>query len=516
MLLAAGFLSAQAPERMASTHALPLEAVIDQALRHNLGLQINRLDSVVSAAQVFELDAGFDTLLFADGSLSQSDFENEGIPVEIENEAGETVLVPRPTSSDRRSYSAGASKRLRMTNASVVLQTRLARTAGSRFDPATGEQFGGSLTQSADLELAITQPLLRGFGREIAEAPIERARAADRATQHRLRASTLDLISETEAAYWELAAAVARRELRETNQQLAESLLEETRERERLGLATRLDLVQAEASLAQREDEILVAEQNVLDARDEILSLIGVLDQALEHEPTFVVQELPLTHDSVPAFATVWRSALASDYESAAQEELLNQREIDLRLARNDRRPELDVTLSGSFGGVSDDSAREAYDLALDRDGETWDVNVGFSIPFGRRAAAANVRAAQARLEQAEWELLRQKQDLLRRVRSAWRNLDVLTRRVEAAELVERLQEETFARERSRFDEGLSTFRDVLEMQRDLDNARVSLLDARLAAIQAEVSLDRLRGSLLDRHGLSWSEALGETPSFSR
>ncbi len=509
IVFAAGVAVAQEP--VSRVLPLPLESVISDALRHNLGLQIDRLDNVISGAEVIEADAAFDTLLFADGSISQSDFKNEGIPVEVTDETGETIVVNRPTSSDRRSYSAGASKRLRMTNASVVLQTRLARTAGSRFDPSTGEQFGGSLTQSADLEISISQPLLRGFGRDIATAPLERARAADRATQHRLRGSALDLIAQVEATYWQLAAAVSRRELRETNRELAESLLEETRERERLGLATRLDLVQAEANLAQREEDILVAEQDVLESRDELLSLLGVLDEALEIEPVFVVEDLPQAPASVPEFAGVWRAALASDYAAAAQEEILNQREIDVRVAEDDRRPELDLVVSGSLGGVSDENAREAYDLALDRDGESWNVNLGFSIPWGRRAANASVRAANARVEQAEWQLLQIKQDLLRRVRSAWREFDIRQKRLDTAELVERLQVETFDRERSRFDEGLSTFRDVLETQRDLDNARLSLLEARVAAIQADLDLDRLRGTLLDRHGLSWADALSQS-----
>ncbi len=500
--------SAPAQEANPERRVLPLEEVIGQALRQNLSLQVDRFDAVASEAAVASEEAAFDPVLFARGNLSSEDYENAGTPVEVEGEGGDIVLVPFPTSSDSRSYSAGVSKRLRVTNATLQASTNLFRREGTTFDPTLGESFGGNLSETATLGLTLNQPLLRGFGRDIAEAPMERARAGDRATIERLRMTVLEIISATETAYWELAAALDRRRLGETNRELAENLLEETRERERLGLATRLEVIQAEANLAQRDEDILVADQAVADARDGVLVLTGAMDPEQALTPEFDAEELPPAAAEMPAFDQVWQRALANDPSSAAQEEVIAQREIDRRLARDERKPELDLTLAGRLGGRSDEDASEAYDLILDRDGREWEIGLAFSMPFGRRAAKADQRAAEARLAQAEMELARVKQDLLQDVRAAWRDLDSRRQRLRAAELVLRLQEETFERERSRFDEGLSTFRDVLEIQRDLDNARLSLLSARSAAIQAEVRLERLQGTLLERHGLDWSGAL--------
>jgi len=485
-VILAGSLAAQ--ESVAG-QPLTLEGAIDEALTRNLGLRIERLETVVSSAAVEEADAAFDTTLTASARLGERDVDSQ------------------VTRSDNRSYTAGARKRIRLTNAAVQVQTRLNRIAGSSYDSEFGGVVGGTLRETADFTVAVTQPLMRGFGRDIAEAPLESARAGDRATQLQLRDTALALIENTETAYWELATAEARLEVRQSNRRLAESLLEEMRERENLGLATRLDVIQAEANLAQREDDILVAEQGVREAVDALLVYLGRLDAGSSLDATAIaVEALPSPPTQLPTLNEVWQSALFSDPMIAAQAERITQQSINRRLAADERRPQLDLTLSGGFSGLSDEDAVEAYELAGQRDGTEWGVQFQFSIPLGQRAARASLRSADARMAQAEWTLAQMKQNLLREVRTAHREFETRQKRLRSAELVLRLQEETFEQERTKLDEGLSTLRDVLEIQADLDDARLALLDARAATILAELRMERLRGTLLERHGLTWPQ----------
>lgn len=502
---------------------LSLEDAVAQALSNNLGLRIDRLDTTVSAAGVESADAAFDTTLYASGRLGAEEADNKGRPQPIPlqdadgniilGSDGEPVIVPTviPSSSDSRSYEAGARKRIRLTNAAVQIQTALSRNSGSTYNSSLGQVVGGSLGEEASLSVSVTQPILRGFGRDIAEAPLERARAADRATQLRVKSSALDVIERTETAYWNLATAEARLEMRRSNRALAQSLLEEMRERERLGLATRLDVIQSEANLAQREDDIIVAEQAVQESNDALTVLLGGLQQTPVEASNFAVDTLPPPPADLPPLQEVWQSALHSDQQVAAQEEVLLQQEINVRVARDALKPELNLTLSGSFSGISDENASEAYELLRDRDTTGWGVQLAFEMPLGRRAATAGVRSASAQLEQSEWTLAQLKQNLLRAVRTAHRELEARQKRLRSAELVLRLQEETFERERTKLDEGLSTVRDVLEIQSDLDAARLALLDAQASAILAELNLDRLRGHLLERHHLTWEQAAPET-----
>lgn len=478
-------LSAQ--ERPVPSTRLTLEEAIDEALVHNLALRIDRYVPLIAADSVVIAESAFDPVLTAGLSHSESE-EDDFI-----------------TTSDSRSYTAGVSKRLALTNATLTARTSLSRSDGTRYDEDFDQVVGGNLNEVGLFSLGVTQPLLRDFGGEVATADLEKARADQRIAQLQLRDGTLALIASVEQAYWNLAEASARRGLRETNRELAERLLEETKERQNLGLVTALEVIQAEANLAQRDEDILVAEQAVDDAKDALLRFLGRMEDDLVLSADLVVATLPPIASQTPELATAWRDALGSDYALLRQREVVTQRELDRILARNTRKPELDLNLSATVSGRSEANATDSLDRLLDRERESWNVGLSFNLPLGQRAAKAGWRNADRRLDQAELQLVELKQDLLQKVRSTWRELDTRKNRLRAAELVLRLQEQTFEQERVKLDEGLSTLRDLLEIQRDLDNARLSLLAARAAAIQAEVTLERLRGTLLERHGLTWS-----------
>jgi outer membrane protein len=467
---------------------LTLEEAVQEALANNLGLRIERLNPINADDNVAIEEAAFDPVLSA--GLGHSEGE-------------QSVLR---TTSDSRSYSAGVRKRLAMTNATVSATTSWSRNDGTRFDQELNLIVGGGLSERAAISVGIDQPLLRDFGNDIATAGLERARADQRAARYQLQDATLGLLSELERRYWGLAEANARLELRRTNFALAQRLLDEISERAELGLATQLDVIQAEANLAQRDEDILLAQQTVDDAKDALLSILGRMNDGLALTTDLVIEALPPVAPETPELAAVWREALESDFAQRRQEEIIAQREIDRTLARNNRKPTLDLNVSATLSGLSGESGYDALERAVDADGEDWNVRFSFVYPLGQRAANASLRQAERRLSQAEIQLIELKQELLQEVRTTWRELDTRKKRLRAAELVLELQEQTFAQERSRLDEGLSTLRDVLEIQRDLDDARLGLLSARAAAIQAEVRLERLRGTLLQRHGLTWAQ----------
>ncbi len=476
----------------ATASELALDEAIAHALQSNLGLRVERINPWIQAEAVTAEEAVFDPLIFGNARYRSSEQDFTG------------------TTSDQRSYSAGVRKRI-VTGAEVVASTSLTRNDGTTFSPDLGQVVGGNLSQNADFSLSITQPLLRGFGVNATLAELRRAESLDRATRLHLQRVIMDTLRDIELAYWGVADARSRRELRESSRELALQLVEETRQRSELGLATRLELLQAEANLAAREQEIIAAEQLLSDRSDHLISLMGILEEHFEINQRLEVTELPTQAPRLPDFPDVWRTALVYNPETAIQDELILRRDLDTLSARDAMRPQLDVTLSGGYRGLSDESGRDAYSNALERDGHEWGAQVSFSYPFGRRASRAGLRQAEYRREQAEWERIRIKQQLLQDTRSAWRDLQVARRQLDASEITVRLQEASYEQERSRYEEGLSTTRAVLEAQRDLDAARTSMIDARFAALAAEIQLDRHQGLLLERHGLEWSLIAPET-----
>lgn len=471
------------PSAATASAELSLRDAINRSLMHNLGLQIEFLEPRIAEDAIESARGAFDIQLFSTARVARTEFA-----------AGQPLFSP--TDSDQRSLSVGANK-LFGTGTSVTAQSQLVRS-DDRLSPLL------DLRKDADLSLTVRQPLLRGRGTEVNLARLRQARLAAEGSEQGLRSSVLNVLRATEQAYWGLAFAHAERRFRESSLQVAERLLDEARERESVGVATSLDVLQARAALAQRRDEIVRSQQNLEEAADRLRVLLADLPELAPLPDVPTVSALPVEFSGVPQFQQVWQQALQFNPSTARQEFVIEQRRQDRVMARDQVRPQLDLALTGGYIGRDRDSFSDALGSALDRDGTAWEVRLELSLPWGMRSQRAQLRSAERRLEQEELRLGSLQQDLLEQVRRQWRRLNASHERLQTADLVLELQRLAFEQETGRYEAGLTTFRAVLEAQRDLDNAQIAQLNAVLELISAEVDLFHLNGQLLSRHGFTW------------
>jgi outer membrane protein TolC len=480
------------PEPASGSPDLHLEEAIAASLASNFSYRIAGLNPSIARQAVTEAEARFDPEIFAQGSLSQSIQET-------------TFTATTGTSSDNRSWLAGVRKRFAY-GTSISAQTNL-----NRRDSNAGVNTS-NLSQTADLSLSVRQPLLRGFGPEANLAEVERAGAGYEASREALRETLLDVLAETERAYWNAARLQEQLELNQSSLEVAEALLEEARERRRVGIATEVEVLQAEAARARQMEDIIETRRLLGDAIDTLLSFMGLVRTSgtpdLDAQP--MVQSLADSGGPIPDFTSVWNQAKVEDPVLSRQEFLINQQEWQTRSARTELRPNLDLVLSGAYIGLDDADADIAYENALDGKGHAWSVGVEFSMPWRLRGERASLLANEQRLEQEELRYLELKQNLFREVRSTWRTLESLEQSLEAARLTVSLQEATFEQEKGKYEEGISVFRDVLEVQRDLDQARIRLLQAKYNRLSSEIDIARLTGTLFERHGLNREELIPE------
>lgn len=457
---------------------LDLEEAINQSVENNFTYRIARIDPEIAREQVTAESAAFDTEIFISGEVAQSENAASG------------------NSSDQRSLNAGATKRL-------VHGTRL--TASTALNRSDTRFTNGSIppSQDADFSLSIRQPLLKGYGKASNTAFLERAKAGFSASRSSLKGTIQDVLAQTEFAYWQVARWQEQLALNESNLKVAEALLEEAFERQRVGLVTQIEVLQAEAFRAESREDIIETTRILGDAYDHLLEMMGALPNTdFSMEAGRRVRDLPAADGSVPDFDQAWTMALNSDPALAAQEAQIEQRQLDQIAAKDAARPNLDLVLSGAYSG-NDDDAGGAYGDAFDRDGHAWSIGLEFSMPWSRREERANQRITDKQLQKEEIRYQALKQSLFRDVRSAWRSLNAVQQSLEAARLTVSLQEASFEREKSKYEQGLSAFRDVLESQRDLDQARVRLLQSKFTKLSAEIDLANLSGRLFDRHGIA-------------
>lgn len=460
---------------------LTLNQAVDEALARNLGLQIARLDPVIAEGELRAADADYDPELFAAASYS------------IRN-AGTTYDQTVGSESDARTYQGGVRQKL-STGATVTLSTTL-----NRNDSTALTNIGSNLDYESNVGLEVRQPLLKGAWRDYNLAELRKAKSGLNESKLALRKQILDIVQETEQAYWDLAYAYAYVEMQRSGVKASEQLVAETESKFKANLASRVELLQAQSQLASDQEALLLAESNLESVADTLLVLIGGF-QSTSVESIPVVSTLPQEFPSLSDYESVWINALQASEDVAIQEEQIYQYEQDAVSAWHTKRPQLDLVATGAYIGLDDTSVDNAYSNAADREGDQWGVMLEYSMPWGMNEGKARVQQARARVEQEEIRLIQVKQTLRSTTRSAWRNTNVGLNRVELTQTTLDLQEQAFAEAQAKYQRGLISFREMLEAQRDYDQARQNHLQSTLQLMKYEVDLSRIDGSLMARHG---------------
>jgi outer membrane protein TolC len=193
--------------------------------------------------------------------------------------------------SDTLNTSIGVSQRFwpgTVIGFSSALNRLTAAPSLSEFNPS----------YSSGVRLTLMQPLMQGFGR-INTVPLRRVELSLDIAERSYRDRALDVIQMTESAYYSLADARGQLNVFRISLQLAEALLKEADGRHRAGMATKLDLLQAQVGIANARLSLLQAEKTVKSSEDGLLALTGQfrLDESVA--PTVVDDSSPASPPNV-------------------------------------------------------------------------------------------------------------------------------------------------------------------------------------------------------------------------
>ena len=488
-LLTPAIALAQADEE--STPVLPLEDAIVRALQQNFSLQIQGFDTEVAEAQIDVASSTFDPSFSA---TAQRNFSQQASPESILD----GVIVEGP-SSDNGVLRLSANQQI-STGATVQVGGNLRRSETNSRNALINPAF------NSDAFVSVRQPILKGFGSEITKAALNRARLGFERAGFDYRSVVLDVVRNVEVAYYNLAFAREQLVVRNFSRDLAQRLLEENEAKRESGVATDLDVLQAQFGVANAERDILLAERSVNDREDELMSLI---DRFQFSEGVGTVDLGEPNVDGV-SFDHSYKLARENRPDYASTELLIKQLEINERVARGNKKPTLDLGASLGLNNIQDSSS-EAVSELWSGDGYSWGVELALTVPWGLRDEKARHAQSIAQLKREETRLLQLEQSIMVNVRAAIRLVETSVEALRITRLSTRLTEQQYELEKARFDAGLSTFREVQEAQEDLDNARVQELQAEVSLAVARAELARLEGTSLERFAIDSTEMVAST-----
>lgn len=459
-----------------------LEDAIALAVRKNFNLQIqgNTVDQQKESLKIAQ--AAFDPNISASGRRSV-------------NQAASNISILEGTQregqrNDSTALNVGVSERL-PTNGVLSVGANLSRNATNSTTALLNPAFGNGISAS------LNQPLLRDAGPTAARANIERTKIGLGIAFINYKSQVLDLIAQTENAYYNLVNARETLRIRHLTFETANRLYQENGTRRQTGVATDLDVLTSEVGVANARRAIILAEESVRNAEENLLNLINL--------PEFDTRPGPVKfedyNDGTPNFATSYKSARDYYPQSLTADETLKQLMIDLETARRNKLPNLNLDASLGYTARATSAGYEQVIANLPNDhGNNWSVALTYSMPWGRHADKARYRQVQLSVGSQKLRIEQAEQQLIVLVRQAVRSIETNIAAVEIAAKATELSTRQYEQQKARFDAGLATAFLVLQTQDALENARFQELTAKLTLRRAATELRRLEGTSLERY----------------
>jgi outer membrane protein TolC len=458
------------------TLALSLDEAVARALENNADIAVERYNPELSIENVRGAEGYYDPFLFA--TVSKSSTDTRGTNLFSGGAAVNTktnlwnfgVQQPVPTGA---SLSVGFNNSKRDTN-----------NIFSTFNPV----YNSSLTFN------LTQPLLKNFKLDAPRLNLKIAKKNREITDVQFRQTVINTVAVVKGYYYELLYAIDNLAAAQKSFDLARKLLDENQIRVKVGTMAPLDVVTAQSEVASREEGVIVAENALAEAEDNLKRVIFPMNDPAMWRTRIAPSDRPSAEPVPVDVDAAVRNALESRTDVVAARKGLERADYTLAYRRNQLLPQLD--LLATYGGTGADGTQirdsnaqplptpipgdygDAVGQVFGFDYPTWTVgfNVSYAIP--NRTAKANAASAQLSKDQALASYRRLELQVAAEVRTAARGVESGFKRVASSQAARRLATERLDAEEKKFAAGMSTNFFVTQAQRDLANAEVAELRA--------------------------------------
>ena len=504
-----------APGTLAPTgpvRPLSVDEAVKLALEQNLGIQVERLNPELQEIAIQQARTAWRPGLTAGMSAQSQDAPPSsflsGASDKISSTStggnvGVVQLLPWGTS-----YSVSYDSNRFTTN-----------NAFSSFNP----QFG------ANLDLVVVQPLLRGFRFDSPRYQLLVAKKNREISDVTLQETLALTVRSVKYAYWDYKYALASLDVAKQSYDLAQESLRNTRTRVEIGTLAPIDVIQAEAEVAQREEAVILAEASIGQAEDRLRSIVfdpstpGFWNVRLEPS-----DPVPFQVQTVDVDAAIHR-ALADRTDLSQSKKSIERTSYAERFYKNQTLPAVDARLdynatglagtqlvrgAGTFPPPVIDQVEKPYsDLLGDVFGSafpTWRFSVNVSYPWGQSTADASLARTRVETRQSQTNLRNLELQVATQVRDAGRQLMANSKRVDSTRASRVLAERRLEAEEKKFAAGMSTSFLVFQAQRDLAQARNTELRAVLDYTNSQVDYETVQvAPISGSNGFTSSAAVG-------
>lgn len=398
---------------------------------------------------------------------------------------------------------------------------------------------------SGSLSFSVTQNLLNGFGLAVNKRAYHKARNNLKYNDLSFKQQVISTVTNVVNLYYDLVQFGDDLRVKRQSLQLNTQLYQDNQKRADLGAIAPIDIIQAEADMKSSQQDVINEESQVLNQE---MILKSVLTRGGLDNPAVVAARIvPTDHIDVPAQEAVIpiqdlvSEAMAARPEVAQNQITLENARLDMLGTKSNLLPTLSVTAaasnSGQAGAVNSNylvpigvgpsgqilgyrPATNAdvnnfllggYGTVLSqifsRNFPNYSVAFQLTMPIKNRANQADEITAELNYRQSQIQDKQLHTNIKLNVINTWTSLRNARAAYDTAVVARRLQDETLAGTRRRYELGTATILDVIIAQRDATTRQLSEVDSRNQYQRAKTNLEQQLGKILDDYNVDLDEA---------
>ncbi len=367
---------------------------------------------------------------------------------------------------------------------------------------------------SSNFNFNYTQPLLRDFSIDSTRQQLLIGQKQQEIVDVQLQQQVTQTARAVRSAYFDLVGGIRQLEVSRESLKLANESLRNNEKRVEVGTIPPIDIVEAQAEVSRNEEAVIINEARIKSLEDVLRTLIMNPSQPDYWTARLVPAEEPVLTPRAVDVETAIRNALDRRTDLAQARKQLEQTDIGIKFARNQRLPGINAIVNYGLAGLGGTrthlrgrrtegfprpigtAQRSFGDTLRDvfgNDFKTWSVQLQVNYPIGTSEAEAGLARGRVQRQQDVTNLRELELLVTAAVRDAARQVDTTLKRVDATKKAREFAEKRYEAEQKRMTVGLSTTFQVFQAQRDLTQQQLAELNSVIAYNLALVNFEAVQ-----------------------
>jgi outer membrane protein len=388
------------------------------------------------------------------------------------------------------SITGGNSTDYSYTSVGLQLQKKLEYGTTVSIGPQISHwSWESSKEYTTDMGVTITQPLLRGMGKDVTTDSVQSADAAYKTSLRNVYQTKVNAVLETISVFYEAVRQMEMLQLYEKMTVRLKGHSEIARAKEKVGVSTPMDTYRAEIPLKEAEDSVITSSQAFQDAKDRLKLILALpqnveLELAVPEEPDFQKLSLDDAMDT----------ALKKRIEIEQMNQDIAEAQRRAAIMKHNILPDLNLVLGYGRYDMADTMGKSAG-LDLER----YNVSLQAGTDIFRTAERAAYEQSTLNIKMLRMNIESKKEDIRREARKQWLSLQEAVKRINIRESQIKQGEEKIALAEVKLAHQMADNFDVIEAEKELQNARSNLLAAKIEYALGIYNMKAIMGLLLSR-----------------